>query len=188
MKLTSIVQDYFTHLTQTVNAWDITQISKATALIHETWEAKRQIIVFGNGGSALTASHYITDWNKSAILTHGKKFRGICLNDNMGLITAYSNDIAYEKVFSEQLKNTLEPKDLVIAISGSGNSPNIINAVNFANENGGITLGICGFNGGKLKQLAQHHVWVNIADMQIVEDLHLVFGHLVMKTICQKSN
>lgn len=186
MKHSEIVQNYLKHSTQTINSLDVEQITSAIQLIHKAWESNHQIIIFGNGGSALTASHYITDWNKSAILTHGKKFRGVCLNDNMGLITAYSNDIAYEKVFSEQLKNVLEPKDLVIAISGSGNSPNVINAITYANENGGITLGICGFDGGKLKQLAQHHVWVNVNDMQIVEDLHLTFGHLVMKTLCQK--
>ncbi|MEZ5405595.1 MAG: SIS domain-containing protein [Verrucomicrobiia bacterium] len=186
MKHSEIVQNYLIHSTQTIGSLDIQQITHAIQLIHEAWQQGRQIIVFGNGGSALTASHYITDWNKSAVLTHGKKFRGVCLNDNMGLITAYSNDIAYEKVFSEQLKNTLEPKDLVIAISGSGNSPNVINAITYANENGGITLGICGFDGGKLKQIAQHHVWVNIHDMQITEDLHLTFCHLVMKTLCQK--
>ncbi|MBX7156829.1 MAG: SIS domain-containing protein [Verrucomicrobiae bacterium] len=186
MNSTKIVQEYLTQSLQAINALNIEQVTHAIQLIHEAWQNNRQIIIFGNGGSALTASHYITDWNKSAILTHSKKFRGVCLNDNMGLITAYSNDISYEKVFSEQLKNVLEPKDLVIAISGSGNSPNILNAINYANENGGTTLGICGFNGGKLKQLAQHHVWVNINDMQIVEDLHLTFGHLVMKTLCQK--
>jgi D-sedoheptulose 7-phosphate isomerase len=102
----------------------------------------------------------------------------------MGLMTAYSNDISYDDVYSEQLKNLMDPGDLVIAVSGSGNSENVVRAIKYANESGGVTLAICGYDGGKIKKLAQHSLWIPSFDMQICEDLHFVFGHMVMKSLC----
>ena len=103
----------------------------------------------------------------------------------MGLISAYSNDVSYQDVFIEQLKNIAVPGDLVIAISGSGNSENVIRAVNYANEIGCETLGLCGYDGGRLKSIAKHVIWANIDDMQLSEDTHAIFGHMVMKTLCR---
>jgi D-sedoheptulose 7-phosphate isomerase len=117
-------------------------------------------------------------------LATSKPFRGHCLADNMGLVTAYSNDISYEDVFVMQLKNFLTVGDLVIGISGSGNSENVLRAIAYANDNGGITLGLCGFGGGKLRELARHSICTNVHDMQLSEDLHLIFGHMVMKCLC----
>jgi D-sedoheptulose 7-phosphate isomerase len=97
---------------------------------------------------------------------------------------SYSNDVSFEDVFSEQLKNILKPNDLLIAISGSGNSENIIRAVEYANENDATTLGLCGYSGGRLKEKAQNSIWVNKNDMQISEDLHFIFGHIVMQSLC----
>ena len=97
---------------------------------------------------------------------------------------SYANDISLEDVFVEQLRNIMNPDDLVIAISGSGNSENVISAVDFANNNNAVTLGLCGYRVGKLKEIAKHAVWVDIDDMQIVEDLHFVFGHMVMQRLC----
>ena len=163
---------------------DHTSVDAAISLIKKSWADKKQIIVCGNGGSARTASHYINDWNKMAYLSTGRPFRGHCLSDNMGLMTAYSNDISYDDVYSEQLKNLMDPADLVIAISGSGNSENVVRAIKHANESGGVTLAICGYDGGKIKKLAQHSLWIPSFDMQICEDLHFVFGHMVMKSLC----
>jgi len=163
---------------------DIAQIDNAIALITKAWKAGQQIIVFGNGGSALTAQHYITDWNKSIYLSTKIPFHGRCLSENMGLITAYGNDISYQDIFIEQLKPMLKPNDLVIGISGSGNSENVLRAIQYANENNGITLGICGYNGGKLKPLAQHHLHADVNDMQLSEDIHMIFAHIVMQTLC----
>ena len=106
------------------------------------------------------------------------------LVDNMGLITAYANDISYNDVFSEQLKNVMRAGDLVIAISGSGNSENVIRAVNYANANGAQTLGLCGYGGGRLKETASHSIWAAVDDMQLSEDVHAIFGHIVMQAIC----
>ncbi|MFP8876045.1 MAG: SIS domain-containing protein [Myxococcota bacterium] len=181
------VPAYFEHLQALMNRLDLAEVEAAIELIRSAGQAKRKILVCGNGGSALTASHYINDWNKMAYLSTGKPFRGTCLSDNMGLVTAYSNDISYDDVYSEQLKNLMDPGDLVIAVSGSGNSENVVRALNYANEAGGVTLAISGYDGGKIKQLAQHSLWVPSFDMQLCEDLHFIFGHMVMKSLCGDS-
>ena len=144
----------------------------------------RQIITCGNGGSAHTASHYITDWKKMVNLATGKPFRGLCLCDNIGIITAFANDVSFDDIFAGQLKAILAPGDLVIAVSGSGNSSNVVKALDYANEAGAETLAVVGFDGGRLKQIARHAVWVPSFDMQLCEDLHLMFGHMVMKALC----
>lgn len=176
---------YYKKLAETLQLLDFQAIDHATDLIRKTWLNRKQIICLGNGGSALAAEHFITDWNKSIYLSSGKPFRGRCLSENMGLLTAYANDIGYQDIFIEQLKNILEPDDLVIGISGSGNSENVLRAIHYSNEQGNMTIGLCGFDGGKLKQLAKHIIWVPIPDMQVTEDIHLTFGHIVMQSLCQ---
>jgi D-sedoheptulose 7-phosphate isomerase len=177
--------NYFKKLNTVIDSINIQEFENAIEVIRTAWEKGSQIIVFGNGGSAMTALHYITDWNKMIYLNTGRQFKGRTLVDNIGIITAYSNDISYDDVFKEQLKNIGNQGDLVIAISGSGNSKNIINAVNYANENGMETLGLSGFNGGELKKIVKNSIWVNIYDMQIVEDIHMIFGHIVMQKFCK---
>jgi D-sedoheptulose 7-phosphate isomerase len=175
---------YLARLSEAIENSNVQEIDAGIGLVRDAWESGKQIIVFGNGGSALTAAHFVTDWNKSIFLTSGKPLRGLCLADNMGLVTAYSNDLSYEDVFVFQLKNLFNTGDLVIGISGSGNSENVLRAIAYANDNGGVTLGLCGFGGGKLRQLAQHSICTNVHDMQISEDLHLIFGHMVLKSLC----
>ena len=175
---------YYKKLIQSIESLDLRAADHAVNLIRAAWQAGKQIICFGNGGSALTAQHFINDWNKSIFLASGKPFRGRCLTENIGLITSYANDISYQDIFVEQLKNIIEPGDLIIGISGSGNSENVLRAVNYANEKGHATIGLCGYDGGKLKQMAQHIVWASINDMQITEDIHFTFGHLVMQALC----
>lgn len=184
-KLLIKTEFYYQKLINTINLLDHSAIDDAVNLIRKAWENKKQIICFGNGGSSLTAQHFVTDWNKS-ISYIGKPFRGRCLAENMGLLTALANDISYEDIFSEQLKYTIEPGDLVIGISGSGNSENVLRAIDYAQQQGNITLGLCGFDGGRLRQLADHVIWVPINDMQISEDIHFSFGHIVMQSLCQK--
>lgn len=174
---------YLKKLKSTLNRLDSDEIDNAIFLISQAWQSGKQIIVFGNGGSAITAQHYITDWNKMIPEISGKPFRGRTLLDNIGLITAYANDINYNDIFAEQLKNILQPGDLVIAISGSGNSKNVIKAVEYANSHNATSLGLCGFGGGKLKQCVHCVIHININDMQISEDLHAMFGHIVTQTL-----
>ena len=175
---------YLARLADVLARLDVGQIDNAIRLIENTWKKGRQIICLGNGGSALTALHFINDWNKSVYLSTGIPFRGRSLCDNIGLIMAYSNDICYEDVFVEQLKNVMQEEDLVIGISGSGNSENVIRAMQYTNGNNAITLGICGYDGGRLKEIVQYYVWANVHDMQLCEDVGHVFGHLVMQRLC----
>jgi UDP-glucose 4-epimerase len=163
------------------------ELDRGIELIRAAWQEGRQIITLGNGGSAMSALHFITDWNKMTHLATGKPFRGRTLLDNIGMVTAYGNDLSYADIFVEQIKNIALPGDLVIAISGSGNSENVIRAVAAANELGCQTLGLCGFSGGRLKSIAKHAIWVNSQDMQLCEDAHAIFGHMVMKSLCSPT-
>ena len=177
-------KNYLSRLSKLLESFDRTQVDNAVKVIADAWQAGRQIITLGNGGSSMTALHFINDWNKSIFMSTGKPFRGRSLVDNMGLVMSYGNDISFQDIFVEQLKNIFQPGDLVIAISGSGNSENVIRAVSYANDNNGVTLGLCGYRGGKLKNLAQHVLWADVDDMQLSEDVHAIFGHIVMQRLC----
>lgn len=181
------ISNYFIAHEQLAKRLDIAMFQAGVDLIKQKFEEGKKIITCGNGGSASTASHYITDWNKMVNLATGKKFRGISLCDNIGLITAYGNDISYDEVFAGQLKAIMDEGDLLVAISGSGNSPNVVKAVEYANTIGGDTLAVVGYDGGRVKELSKTAVWVDSFDMQLCEDIHLMFGHLVMKTLCGSS-
>jgi D-sedoheptulose 7-phosphate isomerase len=179
-------EHYLGRLAKTLAALDRSELDHGVAVIEAAWQRGAQIITLGNGGSSMTALHFITDWSKMIPMAAGKPFLGRSLVDNMGLVMAYGNDTSFEDVFIEQLKNILRPGDLVVAISGSGNSENVIRAVDYANANGGETLGLCGFSGGRLKAKAKHAIWIRSDDMQLCEDAHAIFGHIVMQKLCGK--
>jgi len=185
MKFT--IENYIRQHNLVVENFSHQEVVNAIKLIRETIEKEKRVAVCGNGGSAVAASHYITDWNKMVYTSTGLKFNGICLSDNIGLITAYSNDLSYDEVFSEQVKNLLNEGDLLITLSGSGNSDNVIKATHAANSIGVNTLAICGYDGGKLKQISGSSVWIQSNDMQLCEDAQTVFGHMVMKSLCGKD-
>ena len=177
------IQSYFELLAQVSNRIDQSELVNVIEAIVSASNSGKKIITCGNGGSALTASHYITDWNKMTNLKAGKKFRGFCLSDNTGLMTAFSNDLSYEDVFSGQLKAIMDEQDTLVAVSGSGNSENVVRCVHAAKSLNGKVVGILGFDGGKLKGLCDLSVIVPSFDMQICEDLHLSIGHLIMKRL-----
>jgi D-sedoheptulose 7-phosphate isomerase len=178
------VQNYLNAHQDLFKKISLEEINNAISLIKSKFISGSKIITCGNGGSAYTASHYITDWNKMVNIATGRQFKGISLCDNIGLLTAFGNDISYDDVFSGQLKSILSPEDLLITVSGSGNSPNVIRAIEYANSVGAHTLAIVGYDGGKSKLLSKQSVWINSFDMQLCEDLHLMFGHMVMKELC----
>lgn len=178
---------YFENFNAVAKTVNLEDYQAGIELVKKAWLAGNNIITLGNGGSSITALHFITDWNKSVYLHSKRPFRGRSLVDNIGLIMAYSNDLSFEDVFSEQLKNILQPNDLVIAISGSGNSENVIRAIDYANKNGATTLGLSGYDGGKLKKKAQNNIWIESFDMQIVEDLHSMFGHMTMQYLMSED-
>jgi D-sedoheptulose 7-phosphate isomerase len=164
---------------------DIDSAQSAVNLVVSKAISGNRIFTCGNGGSASTASHYITDWNKMANLATGNPFRGICLSDNMGLVTAYGNDISFDEVFAGQIKSLAASGDLLVVVSGSGNSPNILKAINTARDLGLAVVGVLGYDGGKAKDMCDEVFHAVTWDMQIAEDIHLSFGHMVMKTICK---
>lgn len=137
----------------------------------------------GNGGSAATASHYVCDFNKGMSYGRDKRFKMICLNDNVQTMMAYANDVDYQSVFVEQLKNFLRRDDVVIGISGSGNSGNVTKAIEYANQNGGITCGLTGYDGGFLRRIAHYSVNVRIHDIQISEDIHMMLVHVIYRIV-----
>lgn len=174
------IKEYFKIEIDVLNKMDPTLISQMMSILFSTWDNEGTIYIFGNGGSAATASHFQNDFNKGLSEHLDKKFHFHCLNDNIATIMAIANDIGYDEIFRFQLKNVLKPNDLIIAISGSGNSANVINAVEYAKEKGITTIGLVGYNGGKLKEMVDLAVHVPINSMQITEDIHMIFDHLIM--------
>jgi D-sedoheptulose 7-phosphate isomerase len=175
---TTDVESYFTRLKATLDRISRKELNTFLNLLMDALEKDKYVFTMGNGGSGATASHFAGDFNKGLSFNKAKRFRFICLNDNYATFAAYANDVGYEEVFVEPLKNFLGEGDLVIGISGSGNSPNILKAVEYANAHGAVTLGLTGYDGGKLKAIARYGVHVPIADMQVTEDLHMVLDHL----------
>ena len=155
-------------------------INDVLNLLEQALENEHMIYIMGNGGSAATASHMQNDFNKGISEYTEKKFRFLCLNDNVPTVMAIANDIGYEEIFRFQLRGKLRPGDIVIGISGSGNSQNVLNAVEYAKECGNTVVGITGYDGGKLRKIADYSLHVPVNSMQITEDVHMIFDHLMM--------
>jgi D-sedoheptulose 7-phosphate isomerase len=171
---------------------DADALHEAMTLIRRTFERKKKIYIFGNGGSAATASHFQNDFNKGLSEHTDAKFNFVCLSDNIATVMAIANDIGYDEIFRFQLRGRLEDGDIVMAISGSGNSPNVIHAVEFARSRRNSVIGLTGYCGGRLKELSDISLHVPIQSMQITEDVHMIFDHLMMsvfyKTLCGKAH
>lgn len=183
MDYTNEITSYFCSLRKTIEAMPISDINEVINILEDARETGKNVFVMGNGGSAATSSHFVCDFNKGLSDASKKRYKFICLNDNIPSLMAYANDISYEAIFVEQLKNYFNVGDIVIGISGSGNSKNVLNAIEYANNNAGVTIGITGFNGGQLKKLAKCNINIPINDMQITEDLHLSLDHCIMKIL-----
>lgn len=184
--ISKIKQEIITYRDNTITQLqqlDIDALATMIRLFEEAQNRDAQIFIMGNGGSGATASHMCCDFNKGLSYQYPRKYRMHCLNDNIPTILAYANDVGYDAVFVEQIKNFLNKEDLVIGISGSGNSPNVIKALQYANELGATTLGISGYNGGELKHIAQYNVHINCNDMQHVEDIHTFCAHMAMRVL-----
>ncbi|RPI22044.1 MAG: SIS domain-containing protein [Acidobacteria bacterium] len=153
-------------------------VARLIGLLGKARDDGKQVFLCGNGGSAATASHFATDLGKGASLGREKRFRVLSLTDNLPWITAMANDTDYSRIFVEQLRNYAQPGDLLVAFSGSGNSPNVIAAVDWANQNGLETVGITGRPGGKLGQLARLPIFVESSHMGFIEDAHFVIQHM----------
>jgi D-sedoheptulose 7-phosphate isomerase len=170
---------YKAALLSAIETIDLEKVGQAIETLRRAREEGRRIFVCGNGGSASTASHFVCDMVKGA--SHGRpsRFRIMALTDSLPTITAYSNDVGYECVFVEQLKNFAEPGDVVMAISGSGNSPNVLRAVEYGNSIGCQTIALTGRNGGELGRMAQLNLQVSHPHMGRIEDAHMIVTHMI---------
>lgn len=182
------VQAYFSQLQHTIDLIEQEPILKAIEMLHQARLEGRQIFILGNGGSASTASHMVCDLAKNTRRAGWPPFKVIGLTDNMAIFSAYGNDEGYENVFAQQLANLLQAGDLVIGISTSGNSPNVLRAVELARERGAVTFGFTGFNAGKLGSLVDLHLHVPSDCIEHVEDIHLVLEHLITKAVREMAN
>lgn len=179
------IKEYILCEIETLQKLDINAINDALNLFMETAKEHKRIYIFGNGGSSATASHFQNDFGKGISEYVEDKFRFQCLNDNVATLMAVANDIGFEEVFRFQLTGILEPGDVVMAISGSGNSKNVINAVEYAKSCGNKIIGLTGYNGGKLKKLSDISLHVPINSMQVTEDIHMIYDHLMMSMFYQ---
>jgi D-sedoheptulose 7-phosphate isomerase len=170
---------YKEQVLETVNMIDAALVDRAIDWFQEALENNRHIFTCGNGGSGSTASHFVCDVLKGASYQRDKKFRILSLNDSMATLTAYSNDVHYDSVFVEQLRNYAQPGDIVMAVSGSGNSPNVVKALEYANERGCKTIALTGRDGGKLGQAAQLNIQVPEQHMGRIEDAHMIICHMI---------
>ncbi len=170
---------YRNQLATALDSIDADAVARVIAAFEQARAHGRHIFVCGNGGSASTASHFACDIVKGASFNRESRFRIMALTDSLPTITAYSNDVCYDCVFVEQLRNFAQPGDIVMAISGSGNSPNVVRALEYANETGCVTIALTGRDGGKLKPLAKIGVHVPEPHMGRIEDGHMVVCHMI---------
>lgn len=178
--------NYLKELYSSLEKVDKEKIDSAIELIIDTYEKGGRIYTMGNGGSAATASHIVCDFNKGLSSNLESKFNMICLNDNIPTMMAISNDIAFDQIFVHPLKGRIKEDDIIIALSGSGNSANVINAVKYARSCGNKIIGLSGYGGGELAGLSTVSINVPINDMQKSEDAHMILLHLIARAIAEK--
>jgi len=181
--MVEFVKNYIAELKKEIDTINPEDVTRVVDILFDAWKNDRQVFIFGNGGSAATSSHFACDIAKGTlqrVYDHAeKRFRVSSLTDNVATMTAYANDLSYDDVFSQQLCHYVQKGDVVIAITGSGNSKNVINAVELAKKFGAVTIAFLGFDGGKLKGMADHVVHVKSSHYGRVEDCHDMLHHLV---------
>lgn len=184
----NFAETYKADCLKTIESVDSSQVDEVIGMFQEARDAGRQIFVFGNGGSASTASHFACDMVKGASFNRPSRFRIMALTDSLPTMTAYSNDVSYDVIFAEQLRNFARPGDLVMGISGSGNSPNVLRAMEYANSIGCRTVALTGRDGGKLGPLAQVNVNVANPHMGRIEDAHMIICHMIAYAFMDTGN
>ncbi len=189
------LSSYLTDFNQLLQKVDATEVEALVDAIEEAYDNNRFVFIIGNGGSGANASHICEDLGKGTLtdFENQKRLKVMSLTDNTPYILAWGNDTSYDRIFVEQLKNFAEPGALLIAISGSGNSPNVLRAVEYANANGMKTFGVTGFNGGKLREIAHNTFHVPTDQMQshdmqmgLCEAVHMVFFHYILITLRER--
>ncbi len=184
-KVPETIKKYISEVSATLQRLPADNIAQVVELLEEARLKAKRVFIFGNGGSAATASHFAADLSKGAISEGKARIKAFALTDNVPLLTAWANDTVYESIFAEQLENFIEPGDVAIGISGSGNSPNVLNGIKVAKAKGATTIGFIGFNGGRLKELVDIRIIVPSYNMEQVEDIHLLLEHAI--TTCLRE-
>ena len=175
------ITNYFSELEQMMQAISLSDLQAVLSILEEAYHNGHRIFVMGNGGSAATSSHFALDLAKNTIMPGAPRLKAISLTDHVPLITAWSNDTHYEHIFAEQLANLIEPGDVVIGISASGNSPNVINAVKLAQQSRAATIGLLGATGGKLKSIVDAAVLAPGQNIEQEEDAHMILAHVITR-------
>jgi D-sedoheptulose 7-phosphate isomerase len=178
--------DYVTGLTRTLDKLPWDRVERVLDVLDEARLAGQQVFVFGNGGSASTATHMAADLSKNTAMPGTPRLRTLSLNDNMALFSALGNDLGYESVFAEQLRTLLRVGDVVIAISASGNSPNVLKAIDVATEVGATTVGLSGYAGGKLAKMVDISIVAENDVIEQVEDIHLILEHIITSAMRER--
>lgn len=178
--------NYFDRVSETLKLLGTEAITKFIEQLLIAREKEKNIFIFGNGGSAASASHITGDFLKGISYNLDKRFRIHCLNDNISGMMAISNDLSYEEIFIEQLKAFLDKEDLVIGISGSGNSINVVKAMDYARSKGAKTVAFCGYKGGKIKDISDLVIHAPIHDMEITEDIHIIIFHAIKQVLMKR--
>jgi D-sedoheptulose 7-phosphate isomerase len=177
------VDDYLTTLAQTIAKISRQEIWAAVQILYHAWQDGRHVFICGNGGSAALASHMANDLNKLTISSGKARMKAIALTDNIPLMTAWGNDTDYENIFAEQMLNFIEPGDVLIAISTSGNSPNVVKAAETAHANQALNIALTGDEGGKLRSLADACIFVPDDHIGRQEDGHMILNHVIANTL-----
>ena len=175
------INQYFNELEEMLRAISKPHLEQVLFLLEAAYRNGHRIFIMGNGGSAATASHFALDLAKNTIMPGAPRLKAISLTDHVPLITAWSNDTAYEHIFAEQLANMIEPGDVVIGISASGNSPNVINALRLAKHTHASTIGLLGAKGGKIKDIVDAYVLAPGQNIEQEEDAHMILAHVITR-------
>jgi len=182
------VEQYITDFKNVLDGVDTERIGQAITLLHDARRSEKQIFIMGNGGSASTASHFVCDLAKNTRKPDWPHFRVIGLADNMAILSAYANDEGYDNAFAQQLANLVQQGDIVIGISTSGKSPNVLKAIELANEKRAVTIGFTGFDAGELGSMVNLNLHVPSDCIEQVEDAHLMLQHVMVKTLREMAD
>jgi D-sedoheptulose 7-phosphate isomerase len=175
------IRSYLDRLLKTLDGMPVDDIARLSEMLYRAYGDGKQVFILGNGGSASTASHMAADLGKNTIGPNMRRFRIMSLNDNIPLLTALSNDLGYDNMFAEQLQNLIQPGDVLIVISGSGNSPNVLKAMEYAQSRSAQVAALLGFGGGKASKLSDLNVVIDSDDYGVVEDAHLIVNHILVE-------
>lgn len=180
MDVIKTITAYQEELNRAINAVDAAEFEKLIAILLDAYHNDRQVFIFGNGGSAATANHFVCDFGKNAVQGDKRRFRILSLSDNVEKITALANDIAYEQVFRQQMINLMRPGDVGIAVSASGNSPNVVRGCEYVRETGGKLIVLAGFTGGKIAPMGDATLVARMDSYERVEDMQMIVLHMVV--------